>query len=146
MSVLKFSARAALVALAMLLASGQAAMAETKMIVCTDDDYRQAGKLTIDFDQTKGTVTVDIAASTRTLHNGSTIDVPGNSMGTLPATFGPKTITFDYNANGSYAHYTIDRVTLEMLAYASEGAPFDQAAARDKVPEHYTCHVAKPQI
>jgi len=79
----------ALVALMMLMAGSQAALAAPTTLVCTGND----GTLTLDLNEAKGTVTADYPAMP--VYPGSKQTIDARTTGPFPATFVPKTITWD---------------------------------------------------
>jgi hypothetical protein len=106
MSVLKFSARAALVALALLVASAQAARAETITLVCSTGVSNDLGPSTIELNEGKGQVTITYSA-VRAL-DGETFG--GYTIGPFAAQFGEKTI-FVPTHDDMNKTYTINRLT-----------------------------------
>jgi hypothetical protein len=109
MSVLKFNARVALVALAMLAASAQAARAETITLVCNTGVSRAAPD-TIDLDEAKGLATVHYGGIT--MSNGQV--TPVYKPPPSPATFTKNTIRFSEHGDDQGKRdvdFTINRLT-----------------------------------
>jgi len=148
MSVTKWNSATGLLlsGAAALAMSSQAAMAAQTTLVCNNDTRPDFEGMTVALDEARGTVTFNHPAHTigRIPHT-----FPARSDGPFAATFDSKTITVDIPTYTSgdgiinYSHYTIDRVTADLLQFDSSNAPFDQAAERDKVMYHFTCHVAR---
>jgi hypothetical protein len=111
MSVLKFSARATLAALAMLAAMSQPSRAALTTLVCTNSSAYPT--FTVDLDEAKGTATINYPARSFTTPH---VDVPAHSDGPFAAKFEAKTVTFDKKVGGDPPgndHFTIDRLTGE---------------------------------
>jgi hypothetical protein len=128
------------VALAMLIASSQLAMADTKTLVC---QWTPELQFTIDLNEVQGIVTINYPASTA---SGSTYVSPAHTVGPMAATFDSKAVTFDSKDPSFFEHYTIDRVTGLFSMYSSANAPWDQAAPQDRFIRQYNCHVSNAQF
>jgi len=139
MSLLKLNggAGAALMALALLASSSQAARAEATTLICNLDSsnpWKEAEPTTIELNEAQSTVVVHFAA----MHGdpryggGSRIAV---SYGPLPAKFGTDTITFSVDrttSSWSEGPHTINRLT----------GNFVEAETNWK----WNCHPAKKQF
>jgi hypothetical protein len=114
---LKGSLCAVLVALAMLVANSQLAMAAVATLVCTNNQRPSDPPFTIDLDQANGTVTYN--------NNGV--------LNKIPATFDAKEITYTV---GTWTT-TISRLTGIITSRTTEDT---------SVVLHDTCHVATAQF
>ena len=136
MSFLKLngSAGVALVAFAMLMASSQVALADTKTLVCTGWSPAEASPTTLDLDEAKSLVTIHIGS----MHNpgGSPDPSPGPTQGPYTAQFDQNTITFKRNAGGNAPDitYTINRLTGIVSLDNSTGHA------------EWSCHIGKAQF
>lgn len=125
--------------------------AATTTLICHNDDRPDFGQISVILNEAKGTVTINYPA--RSVPNGRfpPIDVPASSSGPITAKFSSETIDFSQEKalTGTltqYSRYTIDRLTGVLLAYQSNNAPWERAAAHDRVMWHYTCHKGEKQF
>jgi hypothetical protein len=142
MSGLKFSARAALVALVMLVASSQIALANTTTLVCAAPSAAWP-TLNVELNEAKGTATLNWGAHAP--YPGGAI-MPAYSVGPLTATFDTKSVTFDNNANNGHQHFVIDRMRASVTIYGSGSLPFDQTPSQDRFVNMFDCQIGKAKF
>lgn len=130
------------------LALPQAALAAPVVLVCISDAAN--GQMTVDLDAAASTATITYPAGT--VPSRPPVSFPARSIGPLAARFEPRSVTFD-NQSTAYAgaptiyeHFTVDRLTGNLLDYYSAYAPWDQAGPRTRAMYHYTCHVGTAQF
>jgi hypothetical protein len=137
-------ARTALVVLAVLAASPQAARADTKILVCTHDGIGTppyGPTYTVELNEAERTATINFSAVT------GQWPYPAHSRGPLPAVFDTKSITLDNNNDpGFFMHFSIDRITGVLLNYTSVGAPWDQAGPQNRVIFRFPCEVGRAKF
>jgi hypothetical protein len=128
LSKLNGGARAALVALVVLIATGQPALAAVTTLVCPA--YSPSWPpLEIELNEAKGTATVNWDAWI-----GPDRTHPASSEGTFAASFNSKSVTFDDNTQSR--HFEINRLT-GALVIKEENAGFETK---------WDCRVGKAQF
>jgi hypothetical protein len=124
------------------------AVADAKTLVCNDTYSNNWPPLTIDLNEAESKIAITSPAWTSTRYK-----VPNHwaafSSGPLPATFDSNTITFDRHDRDSdnfYQHFTINRLSGQLLYYTSINAPLDRARAEDQALFRYKCKVGKARF
>jgi hypothetical protein len=133
MSFIKLAGGRLPMALVVLAASSQVALADTKTLICTPQNPNLL-VISFDLDEAKSTVTVNY-------HSGAP------SSGPLLATFSPNTVMVDHKMGAGYMgyhHFVIDRISGILLDYfGAGGEPYDQTLPENRAVQHYDCHVGK---
>jgi lipoprotein NlpI len=128
-----FSAVPVLVfAFALSASAASPAAADSRKLTCTSASPSGKLQITIDLDEQHRTAIV----------NEGKNDLFGFDP-VHPAVFDPTTVAFDV-IEVDYAHYTLDRKTLDLSEYRSLGAPFEQASQKDRFVIRYTCQPFVP--
>jgi hypothetical protein len=129
-------------ALAVSIAAPLSARADTTTLVCSGGPTT----ITVVLDTARGVVTVTFPAAIDT-NSSPPLTMPGSSS-TNSAVFDANTISWNDSSAvpPMYMKWTLDRLSGKLQMFASQGAPFEQAAMSQRYIYERMCRVGTPQF